>query len=204
MKVTTVILLFIVGLVKIPSALSDPSASPHIFRIKSKILGEERVVWVSLPQNYALAKQRYPVIYLLDGNDRALFDLTVGAAGYDLFLDAYDHALPEEIVIGIGQKDRGNDFGKNAANFYRFLVEEVVPFIERTFRTTPYRTLIGHSLAGRFALRALCRGPSRFSGCHCHQPGDSECSSAQRDYRWPISMVSECSDTGAATGTVLR
>ena len=46
-------------------------AQARLLRIPSRILGEERSVHVALPSNYANARQRYQVTYLLDGHVRA-------------------------------------------------------------------------------------------------------------------------------------
>ena len=155
------------GLVALAAGVVLSSAAPvvaqtRVVRVSSKILGEERVVHVSLPPNYALAKQRYQVIYLLDGHVRQFFDLTVAAAEYDLTGDGHEYATPPQIVIGVDQRDRGADLGRNQELFTRFLVEELVPYVDREYRTTPYRTLIGHSLGGRFALMTFCRAPGVF------------------------------------------
>jgi pimeloyl-ACP methyl ester carboxylesterase len=71
--------------------------------------------------------------------------------------------MPPQVIVGIEQRDRGVDLARNAALFSRFLVEELIPVVEREFRTVPFRTLIGHSLGGRFALDALCRTPETFA-----------------------------------------
>jgi enterochelin esterase-like enzyme len=144
------------------SAASPLSAQTRTIRVPSKILGEDRLVHVNLPPNYAVAKQRYQVTYLLDGHVRQFFDLTVAAAGYDLTGDPHDYATPPQIVVGIDQRDRGTDLSRNQDAFMRFLTGELVPFIDREYRTTGYRTLIGHSLGGRFALMTFCRAPSVF------------------------------------------
>jgi enterochelin esterase-like enzyme len=147
----------------IATLLGTPAAAQtRTVKISSKILGEERVLHVNLPPNYELARRRYEVIYLLDGHVRQFFDITVAAAAYDVVGDVHDYAMPPQIVVGIDQRDRGTDLGRNQELFTRFLVEEVVPFIDRTYRTTPYRTLIGHSLGGRFALMSFCRAPGVF------------------------------------------
>jgi imidazolonepropionase-like amidohydrolase/enterochelin esterase-like enzyme len=147
------------------------AAQSRIYHIRSRILSEDRVVRVSVPPNYAIAKQRYQVTYLLDGQVKAFYDLTVAAAGYDLVGDIHDYAIPPQIVIGVEQKDRGSDLGRNHDAFHRFLAEEVVPFVDREFRTVPYRTLIGHSLGGRFALDTFCRNPGMFSAVIAISPG---------------------------------
>jgi hypothetical protein len=138
------------------------AAQTRVIRVPSKLLGEERIVHVSLPPNYAVSKQRYEVTYLLDGHVREFFDVTVAAAGYDLIGDAHDYATPPQIVVGVDQRDRGMDLSRNQELFTRFLAEELVPFIDREYRTNHYRTLIGHSLGGRFALMTFCRVPGVF------------------------------------------
>lgn len=137
-------------------------AQTKVVRVHSAILNEDRVIHVSLPPNYAVAKQRYQVIYLLDGHVRQFFDITVAAAAYDLVGDSHDYAMPPQIVIGIDQRDRGDDLSRNQDSFRRFLVEELVPYVDRTYRTSGFRTLIGHSLGGRFALMTFCRSPGVF------------------------------------------
>ena len=144
------------------SSAAPVDAQTRVVRVPSQLLGEVRVVHVNLPPNYALAKQRYQVIYLLDGHVRQFFDLTVAAAAYDLTGDGHPYATPPQIVVGVDQRERGADLGRNQELFTRFLVEELVPWIDREYRTTPYRTLIGHSLGGRFALMTFCRAPGVF------------------------------------------
>lgn len=141
----------------------DTRSETRVVQLPSKFLGETRTVHVSLPANYRIARQRYPVVYLLDGQVRAFFDLTTATAAYDLFGDQHGFAMPPQIVVGIEQRDRGTDLSRNASLFSRFVVEELIPYVERTFRTVPYRTLIGHSLGGRFALDAICRTPDTFA-----------------------------------------
>jgi enterochelin esterase-like enzyme len=143
-------------------ALNAAHSETRVVRISSKILGEERVVHVSLPPNYSVARRRYETTYLLDGHVRQFFDITVAAAGYDVVGDVHDYATPPQIVVGVDQIDRGLDLGRNQELFTRFLTEELVPYIDREFRTNKYRTLIGHSLGGRFALMTFCRAPGVF------------------------------------------
>jgi hypothetical protein len=147
------------------------AAQSRVYHIRSRILGEDRVVHVSVPLNYTVAKQRYQVTYLLDGQVKAFYDLTVAAAGYDMAGDVHEYAIPPQIVVGVEQKDRSVDLGRNQELFGRFLAEEVVPFIDHEFRTVPFRTLIGHSLGGRFALHTFCRNPGMFPAVIAISPG---------------------------------
>ena len=147
-------------------------AQSRTYHIRSKILGEERTFHVNLPPNYAVARQRYQVSYLLDGHLKAFFDLAVASAGYDITTGGpHEVAIPPQIVVGVEQKQRSVDLGSNQEAFDRFLAEELVPYIDREFRTVPYRTLIGHSLGGRFALFTACRNPGMFPAIIAISPG---------------------------------
>jgi predicted alpha/beta superfamily hydrolase len=48
-------------------------------------------------------------------------------------------------------------------NFLRFITDELAPKIESTFRTFPYRILIGQSFGGLTVLHALCTIPQAFN-----------------------------------------
>jgi enterochelin esterase-like enzyme len=177
---------------------TSPPGETRVVRIPSKILGEERVVHVSLPLNYGVARRRYETTYLLDGHVRQFFDITVAAAGYDVVADLqHDYATPPQIVVGVDQIDRGADLGRNQELFTRFLVEELIPYIDREFRTNRYRTLIGHSLGGRFALMTFCRAPGVFPAVIAISAGGRDSTSAD--------AVTRCLSTAFnAPGTALR
>ena len=81
------------------------------------------------------------------------------------------------IVVGIPNTQRRRDLtpptevasdraiapqvGGSAA-FRRFIGEELIPEIERRYRTTPERSIIGESLAGLFVVETLLEEPSLF------------------------------------------
>lgn len=185
------------ALVLASGLVAPAAAETRTVRISSKVLGEERVLHVNLPPNYAHARQRYEVVYLLDGHVRSFFDVTVAAAGYDIVGEKYDYAMPAQIVVGVDHRDRGADLGRNQELFTRFLVEEVVPYVDRTFRTNAYRTLIGHSLGGRFALMTFCRAPGVF-------PAVIAISSAGGDSTSADNVMRCLSSAFAENGTTLR
>lgn len=135
-----------------------PGQEPRVVerRITSRALGEDRVIEVHLPANYDIAKRSYPTLYLLDADNQSLWDLTVAASSFTMQLDAIDRAIPPHIVVGIIQKERGREFARGSASFASFIRDEVIPTVDREFRTSPFRIIVGHSLAGRFALETLC------------------------------------------------
>jgi len=121
------------------------------YTLPSVILGEDRQVLVSLPKGYNEGKQRYPVIYLLDGEEH--FDHgSIGAA-----ILGKRGLIPESIIVGLPNAlgMRFRDMSSDADTFRRFLNEELFPFVEGTFRTIKHRTVFGHSMAGNFTLNTF-------------------------------------------------
>lgn len=156
------------------NAPARAQSNTRTVRLASAALGETRVLHVSVPPNYKLARQRYPVVILLDGQAKPFFDLTVATVGYNLTGDVHDFAMPAQIVVGVEQGDRGADLARNDVAFNRFLTDELVPYLDREYRTLPYRTLIGHSLGGRFVLASLCRAPVTFAARIAISPSVSD------------------------------
>jgi predicted alpha/beta superfamily hydrolase len=136
--------------------------------IYSKILGEQRTVWVYVPNagaNEGFAKVKYPVIYVFDG-DIAFSSVT----GMTQFLSSIPMGIcPEVIVVGIMNKHRFKDLTPthveskdpdvNASgggeNVLAYVEKEVMPYIDKTYPTLPYKALIGHSLGGLMVMQAF-------------------------------------------------
>ena len=127
--------------------------------IHSRLLGEERRYVVSLPSSYEndefYVQKRYPVAILLDADTHFRY-----ASGMIQFMSAGEtEQIPEMIVVAVRNTNRTRDMTSglqgNTSNFLRFLESELVPQIEKQYRTLPYRVLIGHSLAGLFALNCF-------------------------------------------------
>jgi predicted alpha/beta superfamily hydrolase len=135
-------------------------------------------LFISLPPTYAESQAAFPVLYLLDGN--ALFLMVKPMVE---MLQLFDN-VPEMIIVAIGYPKatymetlglRGRDLTPielsdeekaqdaypfaetgGAAQFLSFIKEELVPMIDREFRTIQTdRTLAGFSLGATFALYAM-------------------------------------------------
>jgi predicted alpha/beta superfamily hydrolase len=147
--------------------------------LHSDVLGEDRALLIYTPpthrraQAYAArgqAAERFPVIYLLDGDGH--FHHTTGLVEYLSSLNR----MPAAIVVAIPNTDRTRDLtppfttidtsqfptAGGADDFLRFLKDELIPFIDGEYRTAPYRVLVGHSFGGLFAVHALLREPDSF------------------------------------------
>lgn len=167
-----------------PAPVTVPAAFQH------DLAGPGGATWrlfVGLPPDYdPQGEQRYPVIYVLDGN--VTFPFVVNAERmFVLFGEA-----PELIVVGIGypaefftdtfaprwhdltpwrnaaidaaeSEKRGLELHSGGApEFLRFLRERAIPFVDTNYRTTQDRALWGHSFGGLFALYTLFEAPDLF------------------------------------------
>jgi len=145
--------------------------------IKSEKLGEERRITIGLPASYEANKdKKYPVLYLLDGD--YLFDPFSGAVSYGNYWDD----IPEMIIIGIHQNKDGERFDdttidqntglpfEKGAKFFEFIGAELIPYIEKKYRTSPFRIIAGHDLTASFANFYLYKETSIFNAYICLSP----------------------------------
>ena len=162
----TTLILFVISTMTIFAA--EPVVIGQKYSIQSKVLGERRTYSVYLPESYAWAGElRYPVLYVLDGQSH--FGHTVGSVRHL----ATNGEIPEMIVVAIDSTIRVRDFtqtdwatawvgGGGADNFRRFLSTELLPAIQRSYRTDGFRILSGHSAGGQFVLYCITAEPSLF------------------------------------------
>lgn len=136
--------------------------------LASKILNEDRPILVSLPAGYETSTATYPVLYLLDGRQNMMH-----VAGSVELLARTGH-VPPMIIVGIPSLDRERDLTPShmatfagsggGPRFVDFIARELMPHIDRTYRTHPYRVIEGHSLGGALAAYALLHRPELFDG----------------------------------------
>ena len=134
--------------------------------IHSKVLDEDRTMLIYLPNSYDISNNSYPVMYLLDG--AAHFH---HASGIVQFMSTRG-LMPEMIVVAVTNVDRTRDFSPThiekwpttggAEKFMGFISDELIPYIDKNFRTRQYKILTGHSFGGEFAAYALLNKPEVF------------------------------------------
>lgn len=131
-------------------------------KIYSKILKEERTLFIYNPaQNNKTNQQRFPVLYLLDGEVH--FYATVG------MIKQMSGVWGDMIVVGITNSDRNRDLtpainnSKGGENFMNFIKEQLIPHIDSTYPTAPYRIFSGHSLGGLTVVNTLLNNTELFN-----------------------------------------
>jgi uncharacterized protein len=145
----------------------------ELHTLTSAKIGQQYELLVSLPEDYATSGKSYPVLYVLDGWHFPLM----------AFLqenNIYSKRMPPVIMVNVSQGSSGDvmalrarDFtptktsrepgSGGAAAFLDFLEHEVIPFVDRTYRTVPSdRGLLGHSYGGLFAIYCMEERPALF------------------------------------------
>jgi predicted alpha/beta superfamily hydrolase len=141
------------------------------FKINSKVMNEDRIIMIGVPDDYATSNKKYPVLYLLDAQWG--FSSTVQTLGW-LSNPRYG-MIPQTIVVGIHTEvnrtrdltptsNKEDNSGGNADKLYQFVKEELIPFVDKNYRTYNHRIIGGASLGGLFVMHAFERDPQLFNG----------------------------------------
>ena len=138
------------------------------FKFHSAVLNEDRTIMISLPDGYNVNTKKYHILYMVDGQWN--FNHTAQTVGWI----SDKGIIPQTIVVGIhtGEnrerdltptQNKENKLGGGADKFYKFIKEELIPFIDKNYRTYNYRVLGGVSLGALFVMHAFMSDPQLFT-----------------------------------------
>jgi len=148
---------------------SAPKGEVIAETIDSRSLGGKRRVWFYLPPGYAAAADAlFPTLYVLDG------------ANYVEKMDVprvLDHliankTIPPVIAVFSEPADRQEEYSRSP-QWRAFITTELVPMIDKRFRTFPapdHRVILGSSLAAYGAVDLAVSAPSVFGLCAAIAP----------------------------------
>lgn len=162
-----VALFFMVFLIHIPLFSQEDVTIGKYKNFQSGILGGEVSYLVHLPDGYENSQKNYPVIYMMNGQSVTSF--ANAAATLD---NLSNERIPDLILIGISNTglaanywscpdDSGNV--KLGDTFGNFLRDDLIPEIQRNYRTNDYKLLFGQSNTGLFVLYTLLKQPDLFN-----------------------------------------
>jgi predicted alpha/beta superfamily hydrolase len=161
-------------LLSLASAQDIAPPVPQRFTLHSAVLNEDRTIWVRTPRAYQ-ATGAYSVLYLMDGPAH------INEIGSTIdFLVEHDR-MPPLIVVGIANTDRTRDLTPSHSDqktpdgtlanptsgggdrFLDFIQTELIPEVQKRYRTSCYRVFAGHSLGGLMAIHTLITRPDLFN-----------------------------------------
>lgn len=165
-------------------AFPSSTRSANVHRLDSAFympqLKRSRNVWIYLPQDYAISKKSYPVIYMQDGQhlfDEATSQGRTGPVewGVDEVLDSVS---TKAIIVAVdhnpNMKERVKEyyFKPNADQpeaegkaYLDFVVKTLKPYIDKNYRTLPskkHTAMAGSSMGGLITLYAGLNYPETF------------------------------------------
>lgn len=169
-----VVLAALMSCAHLAAAENQPTTSPialgNEYWIRTNVFQQQRRIQVYLPSSYHSSQQRYPVLYLLDGD--AYY---VSVAGTVRLLSESSGRIPETIVVSIPNVARARELAPpvtqpkpgdepyKADQFLRFLKDDLMPWVETNYRTQPFRILVGHSRGGLFTLYTFLNSSETFN-----------------------------------------
>jgi predicted alpha/beta superfamily hydrolase len=177
---TVLFVMFITANISAQVLDSSRVIGPQIKTFLSKTLGEKRRIMIQTPSRMNKFDS-FPVLYVLDGEVQGVM-----AGGQVQYLSDGYKIIPNLIVVSIENTDRTRDltpthasvdasgkpdtsanaFGKNSGGgekFLQFIKEELMPYVEANYPTTPYKIFYGHSLGGLMAVYCLLHHPDYFN-----------------------------------------
>ena len=122
--------------------------------IETETLGS-RELKIQLPRNYEENTETYyPLVLTFDGD--YLFEVVAGNTDYVAYWDD----MPEVIVVGINQNQtRAEDLFisdntffpiNSGAQFFEFVSDELLPFLEDNYRIADFRVAVGHGASANY------------------------------------------------------
>ncbi|ETN96238.1 alpha/beta hydrolase-fold protein [Zhouia amylolytica] len=175
-KYLTLLALVLFGIKQLQSQNLEQITIGSKHSLHSNTLNENREYWISLPDSYHnidSSHKRYPILIVLDGNVH--FKAITGMTNY-MSSDLYrSWKIPEMIVVAIQNVDRRRDYTPDKVitvrenntgggeRFLSFLENELIPEIDKKYRTTSYRILFGHSLGGLLASHTYLKDQTLFN-----------------------------------------
>ncbi|WP_052184275.1 alpha/beta hydrolase-fold protein [Psychroserpens sp. Hel_I_66] len=124
-------------------------------KYESRKLNSTRELKIKLPSNYDPESDlKHPVIIVFDAE--YLFAPVDGQVSYQTHFDQ----MPQSIIVGIVQgKERFYDSYydevsglpfESGERFYKFIEEELIPYIDANYNTSKFKVAVGHDLMGNF------------------------------------------------------
>lgn len=141
-----------------PEIAYDPGIPHGTFKdttYSSVNLGNSRTIRIYLPPGYSTSTSRYPMILFHDG----LEYISLASAKNVLDYLIHHHHIDPVIAVfvpPVSPEKRGDEYAGNLQNkFTKFIVEEIIPWVDARFRTIAApekRAVLGASYGGNISL----------------------------------------------------
>lgn len=156
-----------------PPQTNDPIPLYETFTITSKEVGEERTINIWTPDNYKSDADSLAVLYMLDGGIKEDFPHIANTLSAlisqntikPLILVGIENTERRRDLTGFTEVQKDKEIAKvvgGSTQFRSFVNNELFAEINKRYRTTAEKGIIGESLAGLFVLETLLTQPEMF------------------------------------------
>ncbi|MCG8457272.1 MAG: hypothetical protein MI919_13435 [Holophagales bacterium] len=152
---------------------STPVMIGQRVELRSKILGTEVSMNIALPGSFEVASpdHTYPVIFVHGSHGEQFFGTVAGIVRHlgereripeSIVVSLNDiGAIPEVFTNGMWAAEKLGGSGDPQADL-RHLEQEVIPYLERSFRANGFRMIVGVSGSSLFPIFTFTRAPEMF------------------------------------------
>src|SRR6476646_1789504 len=173
--VSTCLVVWVASIVAVGQSLAPPA--PERITIHSNVLNEDRPILVRMPAAAQGKKNKYPVLYLADGDGH------INEVGAIIDFLASQNRCTPIMIVGIPNTDRTRDLTPTRADakgpdgaiiqafptsgggdkFLEFIQTELFPEFEERYPTQSYRIFDGLALGDLRAIHALIAHHNMFN-----------------------------------------
>jgi len=160
---------------------NDPVPEHETFTIQSKKVGEQRIINIWTPEKYKAGSDSLPVMYMADGGIKEDFPHIANTLAKLI----KENKIKPLILVGIENTQRRRDLtgytevakDKEIApivggseKFRAFIKDELFPEINKRYRTTNEKSIIGESASGLFVMETFFLTPEMFDNYIAFDP----------------------------------
>ena len=148
-------------------------ANIDTWSIHSTTIGEDYTLYVLRTAAYDTSNIKLPVLYMTDGD----WNMTVAMNCFSMLRQDYNTREPLIVGIGYGKgkNQRFRDLNPESGGpaFLTFIEKEVMPFIDKHYRTNNERAIYGYSMGGNFTTYILFNRSDLFQKIYIGAPGNN-------------------------------
>ena len=160
---------------------NDPIPEHETFKIKSQQVGEERTINVWTPTEYKSNQDSLPVMYMADGGIKEDFPHIANTIAKlikekkikPLILVGIENTQRRRDLTGFTEVEKDKEIAPvvgGSEKFRAFVKEELFPEINKRYRTTTEKSIIGESASGLFVMETFFLTPEMFDNYIAFDP----------------------------------
>ncbi len=160
---------------------NDPIPKHDTFTLKSNQVGEDRIINVWTPEVYKTTSDSLPVMYMADGGTKedfphianTLAKLIKAKKIKPIILVGIENTQRRRDLTGFTEVKKDREIAPvvgGSEKFRAFIKEELFPEINKRYRTTNEKSIIGESASGLFVMETFFLTPEMFNNYIAFDP----------------------------------